>query len=139
MWTTVKGKRDWCEAAPVDGHGSVDTLAQTWTPLDREVLTAIRKPVLSWAGRVTRMDYSEISAKALRCRTGGQDRIQNDSKSTDGRTLCRPRYPKSVGMQMGLQNLQHIRQVDHNLLRILCNGGSSWKRETMDLNVTVLN
>ena len=27
----------------VDGHGSVETLAQTWTPLDREVLTAIRK------------------------------------------------------------------------------------------------
>ena len=34
--------------------------------------------------------------------THGQDRIQNDSKSTDWRTLCRPR---SLGMQVGLQNL----------------------------------
>ena len=32
------GKRDWCEAPPVDGTGSlVETLAQNWTPLDRDV------------------------------------------------------------------------------------------------------
>ena len=32
------GKRDWCEAPSLDGHGPVvRTLAQGWTPLDREV------------------------------------------------------------------------------------------------------
>ena len=32
------------------------------------VLTAIRKRMLSWAGHVARMDHKEICAKALRCR-----------------------------------------------------------------------
>ena len=31
------GRRDWYEARPLDGHGSVETLAHNWTPLDREV------------------------------------------------------------------------------------------------------
>ena len=50
------------------------------------VLIAIRERVLGWAGHVARKDYSEICAKALRCRsstgkkwreTSGQDRTHS--------------------------------------------------------------
>ena len=37
------GKRDLCEAATVDGNGSVvETLVQNWTPLDRDVRDCCR-------------------------------------------------------------------------------------------------
>ena len=58
-------KRDWCEAAPVDGDGSVEeTLAQNWTPFGREVQHECAD---SHQRRSARMDYSEICVKALRC------------------------------------------------------------------------
>ena len=135
------GKRDWCEAAPVDGNGSVvETLAQNWTLLDREVqheCADSHQRTRALLGRTCgqngqlgdlREDLEMLGTSVVemaRERQVGRDRIQNDSKSTDGRILCRPRYPKSVGLQMGLLNLRNSRQVGYNLLRIACNGGSS--------------
>ena len=67
------GECCWSEKAARDGAGTVvETLAQDWSSMNREcnmnVLVAIRDRMLSWAGHVARMDYTEICAKALRCR-----------------------------------------------------------------------
>ena len=67
------GECCWSEKAARDGiRPVVETLAQDWSSMDREmqydVLVAIRDRMLSWAGHVARMDYKEICAKALRSR-----------------------------------------------------------------------
>ena len=87
VWTTVKAQRDkiaswsarmvanvigtntppwmdmgqWCRHWLRTGHRRIEKS-------NMNVLTAIRERVLSWAGHVARMDYSEICAKALGCR-----------------------------------------------------------------------
>ena len=66
------GKRDWCEEAAA----GMDRRWRLWYstgPLDRKVQRECSgmpsgDRVLSWAGHVARMDYSETCAKALRCR-----------------------------------------------------------------------
>ena len=54
------GECYWSEEAARNGAGTVvETLAQDWSSMDREmnVLVAIRNRVLSWAGHVARLDY----------------------------------------------------------------------------------
>ena len=66
------GERDWSEAATVDGNGSVvETLAQDWSPLDREMQHGCadsHQGTSAWLGWSRGMDYAEICAKALGCR-----------------------------------------------------------------------
>ena len=87
VWTTVKAQRDkiasWSArmVAIVVGVKKPPKmeLGQWWRLWHRtghrwiekcsmNVLVAIRDRMLSWAGHVARMDYTEICAKALRCR-----------------------------------------------------------------------
>ena len=111
------GKRAWREEATMDGNGPVvETLAQDGLQMDREkcnmnVVSAIRERAIK-AGRVARMDYKEICAKALRCR-GLQwwrwrqlhwKEVEKDkwsgpaphsvSKSTGGKTWSNSRFRK---------------------------------------------
>ena len=66
------GECYWSEKAARNGAGTVvETLAQDWSSMDREMQyerTGCRDRMLSWAGHVARLDYKEICAKALRCR-----------------------------------------------------------------------
>ena len=96
------GKRDWCEAAPVDGNGSVvETKAQNWTPLDREVQHECAD------------SHQRTSALLGQNRQLGHLREGLEMSGTSvvemeyrcGRILCRRWYPKAVEMQMGVQNL----------------------------------
>ena len=141
------GKRNWCEEAIVVGHGPVvDTLAQHWSPLNREMQhecadTSENEHSLSWAGHVAMLDYKEICAKALRCRglqwwrwrqlhwkkwrrTKGLVRTQNDSKSSVGRTWCRHRSPSLPETQKALRNQSKCPRVGSNLLKIVHVGDS---------------
>ena len=68
-------------------------------------------------------DGANSSGKRYR-KTSGQDRVQNGLKFTDGKIWYRRRYPKSVGMQMVLQNVHNNRQDGCNLLRIAGSGVS---------------
>ena len=87
VWTTVKAQRDkvasWGARMVANVIGVKKPpwmeMDQWWSVWHRtghrwiekcnmNVLTAIRERVLCWAGHVARMDYSEICAKALRCR-----------------------------------------------------------------------
>ena len=113
------GKRDWCEAVPVDGNGSVvETLAQNWTPLDREVQHVCADSHQSTSALLGKargqngllgdlregLEMSGTSvvemATALLERSGerqvGRTASETIQNSADGRTLCRPRCPKSV-------------------------------------------
>ena len=98
---------------PLDRGGSVvETFAQDWSPVNREVQHECvdRERVLCWAGHGARMDCSEICAKSLEMsrtavvemaptflergkeKSNGQDRIQNGSNLQMGRkTMHRDR------------------------------------------------
>ena len=127
------GKRDWCESVPVDGNRSVvETLAQNWTPLDREVQR-------EWADRHQRTcallgrsrsqkgllgDLRECLSTSVVVATSLLERGR-DSKSTDGRIRCRRRYPKFVGTQMVSQNLCNNLQDGYMLFSFVGNGSIS--------------
>ena len=87
VWTTVTAQRDkiasWCARMVANVVGMkkppLMEMDQWWRPWHRtghrwiekcnmNVLSAIRDRVLSCAGHVARIDYSQICAKALRCR-----------------------------------------------------------------------
>ena len=128
----------------MDGSGSVvETLAQSWTLVDREVQHEFADShqrtitLLGWTcgqnglfrDLCTSLDMSvvEMAPTQLernRGREVGRTRSQNGSKSIDGKILCQQRYPKSVGMLMGLQNMHNNRQDGYNLLRIVGSGVS---------------
>ena len=103
------GKRDWCEAVSVDGNGSVvETLALHWTLLDREMQhkcsechqrtsaqlgrTCCQNELLGDLREGLEMSVTSVVVE-IEKGTSGQDRIPSRSKSTDGRTQCRRRYP----------------------------------------------
>ena len=129
----------------------VETMAQNWPSMGRKgnmnVLTAIRERVLSWAGRVARMDHKEICAKTLRCevfnggdgdsftgkksrKTNGLAHTHNGSKSTGGRTWLLGKCPKSLEMQTVCRNLS--RTTSCSKLWKLETFFEIWKEPCMD-------
>ena len=109
----------------------------------KNVWTAIRERVLSWAGHVARMDHKDICSKALRCR-GRQwwrwrqlhwqekevekdkclAHTHNGSKSTGGRTWFLGKCPNSLEMQTVCRYLSRTTRVCCILLKTVKAGNS---------------
>ena len=79
------GQRDWCEVAPVSGRGSVvETLAQDWTPLDREMQHECAQPSESecLAGLPWPEGASRRSARVVGS-SGTKSETENDEMEID--------------------------------------------------------
>ena len=141
----------------VGGTGSVvETVAQNWTPLVREVQhecadshqgtstllgrTCGQNPLLGGLRERLEMSGTSVVEMTTALLERSRERQVGRTTSKTIQNLQMGRYSVDRGIQSLWEcSLQHLYKTRQDLYRIVCSGGSSGKLEHIDLNMTVLN